>query len=230
MGVAASGVPGAEAAASGEARGFLHSREWWGVYIASTVLMLICYSAVLRQQLGWLRGEKPRVLQSLHAAIRQLPATVLLLLMALLPLFPVVAWVGLRSFDLFATVLMFAGIAALIFVFFAWPAQIAEKLGPWAALARSIRLTRPQWVQVAFLIVMLLAAVLVFVLLTGILMAVIMNLAGQGAQTGHAGLSFSRWLMAAVLGLPIVYTGAVSVVAYQRSIQMAVATTSPAIT
>jgi hypothetical protein len=62
-----------------------------------------------------------------------------------------------------------------------------------------------------------LAAVLVFVLLTGILMAVVMNLAGQGAQASHTGLSFSRWLMAAVLSLPVVYIGAATVTAWRAA-------------
>jgi hypothetical protein len=46
-----------------------------------------------------------------------------------------------------------------------------------------------------------------------------MNLAGQGAQTSHAGLSFSRWLMAGLLSLPVVYIGAVTVTAWRVAIR-----------
>ena len=191
LGVAASGTPGAEAVASGEGRGFLHSGEWWGLYAASTVLMLVCYAGILRQQLALSRGERIGVLDSLRQGLIGLPATLALVLLQIVT-------------------------APLIFfTFFAWTAQIEERLGPLAAYRRSFDLARGRLAGVAGVIGATIAAVLVFVLLTGILMAVVMNLAGQGAQTGHAGLSFSRWLMAAVLSLPVVYCGAVSVAAWR---------------
>jgi hypothetical protein len=56
-----------------------------------------------------------------------------------------------------------------------------------------------------------------------------MNLAGQGAQTSHAGLSFSRWLMAGLLALPVVYIGAVTVTAWRvaRVPRVSAASTPP---
>ena len=62
-----------------------------------------------------------------------------------------------------------------------------------------------------------LAVVIVFTLLVGILLAVVMYLAGQGDQPEHAGLSLSRWLMACIVAVPVVYAGAVSVAAYHAA-------------
>jgi hypothetical protein len=110
------------------------------------------------------------------------------------------------------------GLAALVWLFFAWVAQLDARLSPVAALRRSVALVRGRFFAVAGIVGATLAAILVFVLLTGILMAVVMNLAGLPAQTSHTGLSFSRWLMAAVLALPVAYVGAVSVVAYRAAL------------
>ena len=73
------------------------------------------------------------------------------------------------------------------------------------------------------------AAILVFVLLSGILLAVVMNLAGIGAGTGHTGLSLSRWLMAAVLSLPVVYAGAVTVAAWNAAARPGLIRRAPAL-
>ena len=116
-----------------------------------------------------------------------------------------------------AFLLVVPGLVALVFTFFAWTAQLDAQLPPLAALKRSIALTRGRFYDVAGIVGTTIAAVLVFVLLTGILLAVVMNLAGPGAQSGHAGLSFSRWLMAAVLALPVVWIGAVTVTAWRAA-------------
>jgi hypothetical protein len=203
LGVVASGLPGAMAVASGEERGFLHGGQWWGLYAASTVLMLICYGGVLRQQLARSVGGRVGPLVSLaHGVTGLLPAlvVVLLVLVALLA--------GLA-------LLVLPGLAVLVWFFFAWPAQIEERLGPVAALRRSVALSRGRFLAVAGIVGATVAAVLVFVLLTGILLAVVMNLAGVGTPTDHASLSISRWLMAALLSLPVVYVGAVSVAAWR---------------
>lgn len=189
--------------ARGEHRGFLHSAEWWGLYAASTALMLICYGGILRQQLAHAAGQRLPVLESLRQSVAGLPAAFAVVVLTLVA---VVAG---------GMLLVLPGIAALVFSFFAWPAQVDTGAGPIEALRRSITLTRGRFLQVAGVMASLLAAVLVFVLLTGILMAVVMNLAGQGAQTSHGGLSFSRWLMAGVLALPVVYGSAVSIAAYR---------------
>jgi hypothetical protein len=203
LGVAASGVPGAEAAASGDSHGLAHSPDWWGVYLASTVLTLICYSGVLREQLALARGQRIGALDSLRQGLIGLPQT-----LGVLVLTTVAILVG-------GLLLVIPGLLALVYTTFAWVAQIDERLGPVAAIRRSVDLVRGRPLEVAGIIGSLAAAVLVFVLLTGILMAIVMNLAGQGVQTSHAGLSFSRWLMAGLLALPVVYIGAVTVTAWR---------------
>jgi hypothetical protein len=131
---------------------------------------------------------------------------------------PVLAVVVLALLALLAGLafLVVPGCAVLVWFFFAWTAQIDERLGPVAALRRSVALARGRFLDIAGIAGATLAAVLVFVLLTGILLGVVMSLAGMGAQqTGHLGLSFSRWLMTSLLSLPVVYVGAVNVAAWR---------------
>jgi hypothetical protein len=205
LGVVASGVPGAVAVASGETRGFLHSGLWWALYALSTALMLVCYGAILRLQLARSVGTRLAPLVALaQGAAGLLPALAVVLLVL----------VGLAAG---LALLVVPGLAVLVWCFFAWPAQVEERLGPLAALRRSVALSRGRFMAVAGVVGALVAAVLVFVLLTGILLAVVLNLAGIGTPTGHAGLSISRWLMAALLSLPVVYVGAVSVAGWRAA-------------
>jgi hypothetical protein len=203
LGAVASGAPGAEAVASGEARGFLHSAQWWGVYAVSTVLMLICYAGILRQQLAHSVGRRVGVFDSMRDSVAGLLPTLGVVLLVL------VAVVG------GGILLVLPGLAALVWFYFGWVAQLDERLNPVAALRRSVALVRGRFLAVAGVAGATLAAVLVFVLLAGILLAVVMNLAGIGAGSGHAGMSFSRWLMAALVALPVVYVGAVNVAAWR---------------
>jgi hypothetical protein len=206
LGVAASGLPGAEAVASGEGRGLAHGAWWWTLYAASTVLMVLCYSGVLRQQLARSAGRRLGILASLRdSLVGALPTLGVVMLVVLL------AVVG-------GVLLIVPGIAALAWTWLAWTAQLEEGLAPLAALRRSAALVRGRVLPVAGIIGTTLAAVLVFVLLTGILLAVVMNLAGPDAQSAHAGLSFSRWLMSALLALPVVYMGAVNVAAWRAAL------------
>jgi hypothetical protein len=207
IGVAASGVPGAEAVARGEAFGQSHSADWWGLYFASTVLMLICYGGVLRQQLSLSHGRRTGVMDSLRSSLIGLPGTAGVVLLSLLA---VVAGLVL---------LVIPGLIAVVYTFLAWPAQVEERLGPIAALRRSVSLVRGRFTDVAAIAGSLLAAVIVFVMLSGVLMDILMNLAGPGVQTGRTGMSLSRWLMVGLLSLPVTYTGAVTVTAWNAAIK-----------
>lgn len=218
MGVAAGATPGAEAVSMGEARGLAHGGQWWGLYVASNVLMLICYAGILRQQLARLRGQKLGILDSLRRSLGGLLPTLGVVLPCIAVLLPGLALVygagGLAGLPVLA-----AGVIALLYLAFAVPAQMEERLAPMAALQRSVALVRGRLLAMLGIAGALLAAVLVFVLLTGILMAVVMNLAGQGIQTSPGGLAFSRWLMAAILSLPVVYAGAVGTQAWHAATQ-----------
>jgi hypothetical protein len=207
IGVAASGVPGAEAVARGEAFGQSHSVDWWGLYFASTVLMLICYGGVLRQQLARSRGQRVGVMESLRSSLIGLPGTAGVVFLALLA---VVAGLVL---------MVIPGLVAVIYTFLAWPAQVDERLDPVAALRRSVSLVRGRFADMAAITGSLLAAVLVFVMLSGVLMDILMNLAGPGVQTGRTGMSLSRWLMVGLLSLPVAYTGAVTVTAWNAALR-----------
>ncbi|MEO6366742.1 MAG: hypothetical protein ABIP38_02000 [Steroidobacteraceae bacterium] len=215
VGVAASATPRAEAVASGLTRDFLHSREWWGLCAAATLLVLICYGAVLRQQLQLAAGLRPLLLDSLRRAARDVPYVLLLLLSCAVLFAPAAISTALRGFDAVALLLTVAGCALLVYVFPAWPALIARDLTPWAALGVSIAMVRGRWREYFGVIGILIVAVLVFILLAGILVGMLMGLAGQGAAPTASGLAASRWLMAPVLAAPVVYTTAVAVVLYR---------------
>ncbi len=53
-----------ESVASGEGHGFTHGREWRGLTVASILLTLICYGAVLHQQLAMAAGARVRLMES----------------------------------------------------------------------------------------------------------------------------------------------------------------------
>jgi hypothetical protein len=177
--------------------------------------MLICYGAVLRQQLALAAGARPQLLESLRGAARDLPSVFVLVLMWLLPFVPAAVTNALRGFDAIAVVLTLLAMALLVYAVPAWPALIAQNVAPWTALATSLRMVRGRWRDYAGLVGVLLTAVLVFVLLAGILLGMVMGLAGQGTQPSSGGLALSRWLMALVLAVPVVYAAAVCVTAFR---------------
>ncbi len=226
IGVAAGATPGSEAAMSG-ARSLAYTRDWWGLVFASTLLTLICYGGVLRHQLALASGLRPQALDSLRQAALDAPFVLVLLLLLALPLVPAMLVTAARGFDIAAALLTVAAALLLVHGWFAWPALVEADLqasrsagpvlrprAPLRAMAHSIGQVRGRWRQVAMLAGTLLAAVLVFVLLTGIFMGVVMGLAGQANPTA-GGLALSRWLMALVLALPVVYGGAVTVTAWR---------------
>jgi hypothetical protein len=198
------------------AAGAVPGAEQWGLYAASTALVLICYTAVLRLQLGLMRGEAAGWLNALQRAGRDLPATAALFAMAVLPLAVLQALLSLRGLHgVLAVVLLVILAVALLLTLFAWPAVLSEAVGPGAAVARTLHRVRQHLWPLAAAGATALAGILVFVLLAGIFMAIIMNLAGQGAQTSAFGLALSRWLMAGVLAFPVVFASAVLVITYR---------------
>lgn len=210
VGVAAGATPGAEAAASPEGRGLTHGAEWWGVTCASIVLTLICYGAVLRQQLALATGTRAAVMDAVRGAALDLPAVVPLLLLLVVPLLPAMILTATAGFGLPAALLTAVALLLLVYAWLAWPAIVDRGMPPWTALGTSVAIVRGRWRDFAALLGTLIAGVLVFVLLVGIFIGVIMGLAGQSTPTA-AGLAFSRWLMALILAVPVVHAGAVTV-------------------
>jgi hypothetical protein len=207
--VALSGIPIAGA--------LPQSPEWWGVVAARTVLVLICYGAMLRQQLRLAAGERPRLRQSLQDAVRDVPSVLVLVAAWMLPFLPAVASTAWRGFDAVALLLTAMACALLVFVLPAWPAMIAGKTLPWTALAGSVRLVRGRWLKFACLLLLLLAGLAIFILLTGIMIGMVMNLAGQGVDPAPAALAASRWLIGVVLAVPVMYACAVAVAAWRAA-------------
>jgi hypothetical protein len=209
LGAAASDAPRAEAHRRGlDLWHLLATAEGVGLFAGSTVLLLICYAGILRQQLGWSVGRRCGVLQSLRDSLVGLLPTLGLYLLLLVTVVP-----GL--------VLVLPGLGLLVLFFFAWVTLLEEKLSPLAALRRSVALVRGRFLAVATIVAAVLAAVIVFTLLVGILLAVVMYLAGQGDRPEHAGMSLSRWLMACIVAVPVVYVGAVSVAAFRAAVRPA---------
>lgn len=231
VGVAAGATPGSEAALSG-ARTMAYTREWWGLTLASIVLTLVCYGAVLRWQLALARGgQRPALMHCIRQAAVDVPFVLPLLLLLTLPFVPAMLVTAWQGFNLLAALLTLAAALLLVNAWFAWPELVAADIeaeiaaggeastrlrprSPLAALAGSARMARGRWMALLQVAGTLLAAVLVFVLLTGIFMGVVMGLAGQSTPTA-GGLALSRWLMALVLAVPVVYGGAVTVTAWR---------------
>jgi hypothetical protein len=208
-------VLGTGSAAAGQVHGALYGPGKWGVIFARTLLVLICYGAVLRQQLTLAAGARPRLLDSLRDATSDLPAVAALAVAWVLPFLPAIATTAWRGFDLLALLLTTAACGLLVYLLPAWPAMVAARANPWVALTTAISLVRGRWLQFAGVVLVLVAGVLVFALLASILIGMVMNLAGQGIHPTSGGLAFSNWLIAIVLALPVLYAGAVAVVAWR---------------
>ena len=86
---------------------------------------------------------------------------------------------------------------------------LIQAIGPVSALRRGWRLVRGRVVQVAGIVGAAFAAVLVFVLLSGILLGVGMSIAGMRGPTGAGQLGASRLLIAGLVSVPVVWLGAV---------------------
>jgi hypothetical protein len=212
VGVAASATPGSESVGSGEGYGFAHGRDWWGLLVASMLLTLICYGGLLQQQLALADGRRALLIDSLRNAAKSLPSSLGLMLLLSLPLAPAMLVTAALGFGVLPALLTLLALVLLVLALLAWPALLAGGLSPFAALAVSIHIVLPRWRFFLNLAATLLAAILVFVLLAAILIGVVMNLAGQGVPTA-GGLALSRWLMALILAVPVVYAGAVTVTA-----------------
>jgi hypothetical protein len=225
LAVVVGGAPSAESA--GDAHGPAHDRQWWGLLAACTVLVLTCYGALLRQQLALASAQRPPILDSVKEALRDVPGAFVLVVASILPFVPAAIWTAWHRFDGVSLLLTSAATGLAVFGMLAWPAMLGRGISPWAALAFSARHVRGRWLQVAGVVAVLFVAVLIFMLLAGILLGMVMNLAGQGINPSATALAFSRWLMALVLAVPVVYVAAVVVVLY-RSIHSAVASTSAA--
>jgi hypothetical protein len=195
--------------------GELQQHERWGVMFARTLLVLICYGTMLRLQLVLAEGRLPQLRHCLSEAVRDLPAVAVIVVSWLLPFVPAMASTALRGFDWLALLLTLAASALVVHVLPAWPALIAGKRDPWSALVASVSLVRGRWMQVASVVVTLLAGVLLFLLLASILIGMVMNLAGQGTNPTAGALAISRWLIAIALAAPVVYAGAAAVATWR---------------
>jgi len=215
LAAAASAVPNAEAAARRAAGAPRYDGQWWTLLAAVTALVLICYGAVLRIQLHQVRGERQDAMAAMRSAFASLPFTFLFLLMTFAPLAAPAVWMSTRGFGLVGMLLLLGALAGSLLMFFGWPAMVAQGLSPWAAARRSILLARPRYLQVTAVVALLLAAVLVFTQLAGIFLGSIIMIAGPAAQSNPNWLAASRWLMAGVLAVPVIYAGAVSITAWR---------------
>jgi len=215
LGVAASGSPQAAAIEAGEARGFVHGPQWWGLTLATTVLVLICQGGVLLRQHALAGGETLTPFEAMRRATMRLPQSLATSLLLCAPSLLAMAFVG-RDWRLVA---LFGTLAAgwLLWMAFAWPAALLEPCDPFDALRRAAAMTRGRLRAVLLLELVAFSCVLVFVLLAGVLLGVVMSIAGMnGSAMGGGQLAFSRLLLAALCAFPVVWLGAVWVTAYRQ--------------
>ena len=203
VGVVASGMPGAEAARSGAPRGIPQDPQWWGLYVASIVLMLICYGALTLRQASLADRAPLPVFDALRRGALALPSAGLT---AVIVMAAIVAGLVLA---------VVPGLALTAWLSMAWVAALTEGSDPAAAIRRSIAMVRGRFWPLAGAYAAVLAAVLVFVMLAGIFVGVLMAIAGQQGPTSVAGQMLSRLLFGCVIALPVVYVGAAQVVVFR---------------
>jgi hypothetical protein len=117
------------------------------------------------------------------------------------------------------------GLAAIVWLSFAWIGVLWEGRGPMAALGDSVRLVRGRFWPLAGLFGVALAVVFVYVLLMVVLIDVVMAVAGWRGPADTMGQGVSKVLVGIVVSLPVVYLSAMLVVAWRtvRDIQRRVA-------
>ncbi|MET0291758.1 MAG: hypothetical protein ABW136_05280 [Steroidobacteraceae bacterium] len=213
IGVAASGSPQAAAIAAGEPRGLVHSPEWWGLYLASAALMLICQGAMLLRQHALSERSSLSVFDALRLSGRRLPLHAITAVAVVLPLAVAIALVPINGIA--AAVLAVAGLLLLVWQCFAWPVALLEGASPAAALHEGAALARGRWRELLMLVATAFSGVLVFVLLAGIGLGIVMSIAGMSPHPGSMMVGFSRFLLAGVIAIPVVWLGAVWVTAYR---------------
>lgn len=193
----------------------MHGSQWWGVTIATTLLVLVCQGGVVLRQHALARGAALSPFEAMRLSAMRLLQSLGTALLLCAPMLFAMAYVG-RSPIVVAVVGTLAA-AWLAWMAFAWPAAILEPCDPWSALKRAAGLARGRLGAVLLLQVVAFSCVLVFVLLAGILLGVVMSIAGMGgASAGGAQLGLSRLLLAALCAFPVVWLGAVWVTAYRQ--------------
>jgi hypothetical protein len=199
LAICAGGAPQAFALTTG------HSLDlgWWLVYVASTLLMLLCYGAIILRQHGLLVGAD-RVLDSgigasLLGSARQLPGVLLLMLLALPMLLAGLA------------LLVVPGLAVGVCLLLAWPMVLVERVGPLAAMQRAAQHLRGHFWRVLAAFAIAGAGVLVFVVLAGVFAGVIM-LAAQANATSAGARAFGTLVLSLIMVPPVLYLCAVLVV------------------
>lgn len=199
VGVTASGVPGAEAAAAGAARGLSHDPQWWALYVVSMVLTLACYGAVVLRQRSIADGEPIPILDALRRSVMGLPTTATTAVLCSL------------SVAVGGVLLVLPGLAALVLFSLAWIIAL-EGATPIDAMRKSAAAICGRFWAMAKLLAVLLSAVLVFVVLAGIFVGVLMAVAGKQGPTSIVGQTLSRLLFGTVIALPVAWLGAALVV------------------
>src|SRR5262249_1927936 len=84
-----------------------------------------------------------------------------------------------------------------------------EGATPVAALREGAAIARGRWREMVMLVATAFSGVLVFVLLAGILLGIVMSIAGMSPHPGSMMVGFSRILLAGVIAIPVVWLGAV---------------------
>lgn len=122
-----------------------HDRtRFWGELIARLLLGFVATAAVIYAVLSGLRGERASLRDSLRTIPARIPAVIGASILQVIPLTVTVLITGLL-----AAIHFTAGFVGLLFVAYIYsmlwmmiPAVVVERAGPFAALKRSIALTR----------------------------------------------------------------------------------------
>jgi hypothetical protein len=177
--------------------------------------VLLVGALILRMQ-AVSRGEPPRFRREIVTALKRWPAALVATVGGLI--FPVILFIlgSLVNFMFPSEVLLVISLPLL------WPIAIlapalpafwCDGLGPFAAIARSVRIARRRTWRIVGAIFTTMAIVLVFYVLSAIGVAVLAPMLGRADLFLIAAVSSMLWIVFGAIGLPFVL--AVLIVAYE---------------
>jgi hypothetical protein len=186
------------------------------VYAVVFLLGVLLVGALILRMQAVSLGERPRFRREIGTALKRWPSALIATVGGLI--FPVVLFVvgSLVNFMFPNEVLFVISIPLL------WPIAIlapalpafwCDRLGPFAAIARSVRIARRKTWRIVGAIFTTIAIVLVFYVLSAVGVAMLAPMLGRADLFLIAAVSSMLWIVFGAIGLPFVL--AVLIVAYE---------------
>jgi len=139
---------------------------WWVLYAVGVLASLFLWSAMLLRQVGVVTQKPTRLGEELLAALRRMPALVVLAILGTLAVA-----VGL-------VLLVIPGLYLTTALIPAWPAVVLERRGPLAAMRYSLQLTLGHWWRMSLVLTVAFVVTAVFYIAVFVLLGMVLPLVG----------------------------------------------------